>query len=90
MQAMHIERKGTHEQIDHPKRNVATKRRRENPSCTHCDKEGYDEENFWNLYPELRPKRNDKKGKQKIATTIQQNQYFESKEEEKAIAIGFA
>ena len=73
VKAIHLESTGTHEQDDHPKRTIAAKRRGPKPSCTHCEKEGHDEENCWKLYLELRPERNDRKGKQKVVTTVQQN-----------------
>ena len=63
VKAMHIENMGAHEQSDYPKRTATAKRRGEKPSCTHCEKEGEDEENCWKLHPELRPERNDKKRK---------------------------
>lgn len=56
---------------------VVAKRTEERPSSTHYEKEGHDEENRWKLYLELRPKRNDKKEKQKKVATVQQDQEFE-------------
>jgi len=41
-------------------------------SCTHCKKEGHDDEHCWILHPELRPKKFEGK-KKKTATTIQKD-----------------
>jgi len=41
----------------------------ETSSCTHYKKDGHDEDHYWKLHPELRPKRFDGKGKQKIVAT---------------------
>jgi len=43
------------------------------PSCTHCKKEGHDDEHYWKLHLELKPKRFGGKGKQKIVETAQQD-----------------
>ena len=45
VKAIHLESRRTPEWDDHPKRSVAAKRRGEKLSCTHCEKEGHDEEN---------------------------------------------
>eukprot|EP00253_Pinus_taeda_P032857 PITA_32857 len=37
------------------------------PSCTHCKKDGHDDEHCWILHPELRPKRYDCKNKKNYA-----------------------
>jgi hypothetical protein len=43
------------------------KKEDENPSCSHCKKEGHVEAKCWKLHPELRPKRfGNKKGNKKI------------------------
>jgi len=39
-------------------------------SCTHCKKDGHDDEHCWILHPELRPKKLEGK-KKKVAATIQ-------------------
>ncbi len=70
VKAIHLENRGTHGQDDHSKRIAAAKRRGVKPSFTHCEKEGHDEENCWKLHPELRPKRNGRKGKEKVVTTV--------------------
>jgi len=41
-------------------------------SCTHCKKEGHDDEHYWILYPELRPRKSEGK-KKKVAATIQKD-----------------
>jgi hypothetical protein len=39
------------------------------PSCKNCKKEGHDEDLFWQLHPEKRPKWfKEKKGKKAVAT----------------------
>lgn len=63
VKAMHVERSEIHEQNDHQKRAATGKRRGVKPSCTHCEKEGHNEENFWKHHPELTPKRNERKEK---------------------------
>jgi hypothetical protein len=45
-------------------------RKEENPSCKHCNKEGYDEDHCWQLHPEKRPKLfKEKKGRKTVAAT---------------------
>ena len=70
VKAIHLENRGTHGRDDHSKRSTSSRRRGENPSCTHWEKEGHDEEKCWKLHPELRPGRNDRKGKQKFITIM--------------------
>jgi hypothetical protein len=42
----------------------------ENLSCKHCKKEGYDDEKFWKLHLEKRPKWfKERKERKKVATT---------------------
>ena len=50
---VHIESREKHEKHDRAKRESITKRRGENPSCTHCEKEGHDGENCCKLHLEL-------------------------------------
>lgn len=59
VKVVHLESREKHGQDDHLKSTAPAKRREVRPSCTHCEKEGHDEENYWILNPELRPKRND-------------------------------
>lgn len=42
VKAMHLVSRGMHEQNDHPKRAATTKRRGENPSYTHCEKDRHE------------------------------------------------
>lgn len=88
VKAIHLQNEGTHEQDDHPKRTAVANKRGAKPSCTHCEKEWHDEENCWKLHPKLRLQRNDKKGKQKVITTVQQNQDSKSEGDKKVTAIG--
>ena len=90
VKAMHLEHKETYEQNDHPKRAATTKRRGAKTSCTHYEKEGNEEDNCWKLHPELRPKRDDRKERQKRAASMKQDQKFESEEDEKVTAAGVA
>ena len=41
-------------------------------SSTHCKKDGHDDEHYWILHPELKPKKYDGK-KKKVAVAIQKN-----------------
>jgi hypothetical protein len=36
-----------------------------NPSCTHCKKDGHDDEHCWKLHPEKRPKQFGERGRQR-------------------------
>lgn len=90
VKAMHLESSGMHVQNYHQKRAATTKRRGTKPSCTHCEKEGHDEENCWKLHLELRPKRNDRNEKQKTTPTMQQDQKSKSEEDEKVTTASFA
>eukprot|EP00253_Pinus_taeda_P008200 PITA_08200 len=51
------------------KANVAQKNK---ASCTHCKKEGHDDEHCWILHPELRPKKSEGK-KKKTTAAIQKD-----------------
>jgi len=46
-------------------------RRGEKPSCTHCEKEGHEEENWWKMHPKMRPRKNERKERQKTTPTMQ-------------------
>jgi len=56
-------------------------------SCTHCKKDGHDDEHCWILHPELRPK-NFKGNKKKTATAIQKDLGSDSGDEITIAAIG--
>ena len=40
-------------------------------TCKHCSKEGHDEDHYWKLHPEMRPKKFNNEGKQKTIATTQ-------------------
>ena len=40
-------------------------------TCKHCSKEGHDEDHCWKLHLELRPKKQNNKGKQKTTASAQ-------------------
>ena len=90
VKATHLENKETHEKNDHPKISTTTKRRGAKTSCTHCEKEGHEKDNCWRLHPELRPKRDDRKERQKRTATMQQDQKSELEEDEKVMTAGVA
>ena len=52
-------------------KNVSIKKEEEKVTCKRCSREGHDEAHFWKLHPEMGPKRNNNKGKQKKTTTTQ-------------------
>ena len=47
------------------------KKEGETITLKHCSKEGHDEAHCWKLHPELRPKKQNNKGKQKMTATTQ-------------------
>jgi len=47
------------------KKNVSIKKEGEKFTCKHCSREGHDEAHCWKLHPEMRPKRNNNKGKKR-------------------------
>lgn len=47
VKVLHIENWEKHEKDDHSKRTTIAKRREARPSCTHYDKKGCDEDNYW-------------------------------------------
>ena len=56
-------------------------------SCTHCKKDGRDDENYWILHPELRPKKFMDK-KEKTAAAIQKDLGSDSGDETTIVATG--
>jgi hypothetical protein len=59
------------------KKTSKVKREEGNPSCTHCKKSGRDDEHYWKLLPEKRPKLFSGKGKTKTISTLQQDIVFD-------------
>jgi hypothetical protein len=70
------------------KRTTTTKKEEGKSSCTHCQKDGHDDEHCWKLHPELRPKKFGGKRKQKIVATVQQDLGSDSGDEEKITTVG--
>ena len=67
---------------------VANKEDEATPSCTHCKREGHDEDHCWKLHPQLRPKRFNGKGKQKKVATTQQDLGSNSSDETLITGVG--
>lgn len=53
------------------KKNANVKKEGEKTICQHCSKDGHDEAHCWKLHPELRPKKQNNKGKQNMTATTQ-------------------
>jgi hypothetical protein len=53
------------------------------PYCTHCKRSGHDEEHYWKLHPEKKPKQFSGKGNKKTVATMQQDLVSESGDEGK-------
>ena len=60
---------------------------KDKPSCTHCKKDGHEDEHYWSLHPELKPKKFSGK-KKKTPTAIQKDLGSDSGDETIVIAIG--
>jgi hypothetical protein len=58
------------------------------PSCTHCKKSGHDDEHYWKLHLEKRPKQLGGKGKTKTVATVQQDLGFDSRDKGKITTVG--
>jgi hypothetical protein len=58
------------------------------PSCTHCKKSSHDEEHYWKLHPEKKPKQFGGKGKTKTISIVQQDLGSESGDGGKIIVVG--
>jgi hypothetical protein len=65
------------------------KKEGENFTCKHCSKDGHDEDHFWKLHPEKRPKKFGNKGKPKTVPTIQWDLGSDSGDETKITAMGY-
>ena len=63
------------------------KKEGEKTTCKHYSKEGHDEGHCWKLQPELRPKKPNNKGKEKMIATTQQDLGSDSGDETKKIAM---
>ena len=48
------------------KKNASIKKEGEKLTCKNCSKDGYNEDHYWKLHPEMRPKNFNNKGKKKI------------------------
>ena len=71
------------------KKNASVKKEGQKLTCKHCSKDGHDEDHYWKLHPEMKPKNFNNKGKQKTTTTIQQDLGYNSGYETKITAMGF-
>ena len=69
------------------KNNPSIKKEEEKLVCKNCSKEGHDENHFWKLHPEMRPKKYNNKGKQNTAATTQHDLGEDSGDESKIIAM---
>ena len=69
------------------KKNAFVKMEGEKMTCKYCSKEGHDEDHCWKLHPEMRPKKFNNKGKQKIVATTQQDLGSDSSDETKITAM---
>jgi hypothetical protein len=65
------------------KNTAIVKREEGKPSCTHCKKNGHDDEHFWKLHPEKRPKQFGGKGKKNTVAIVQQDLGSDSGDEGK-------
>jgi hypothetical protein len=65
-------------------------RKEEKPSCKHCKKEGHDQDHFWKLHPEKRPKWfKERKGRKIVAATTQETDLgSDSGDESKVSLVG--
>jgi len=62
-------------------KNNATINKEEKITCKQCSKEDHDEDHYWKLHPEMRPKKYNNKEKDKIFATTQQDLGFDSRDE---------
>jgi hypothetical protein len=70
------------------KKTATVKREEGNTSCTHCKKNGHDDEHCWKLHPEKRLKQFGGKGKTKTVAIVQQDLGSNSRDEEKFTVVG--
>jgi hypothetical protein len=73
------------------RKNVAVKKEVEKFTCKHCSKDGHDEDHYWKLHPECRPKKfgNNNKGKPKTVATVVQDLGSDSGDETKITMMGY-
>ena len=70
------------------KKEATEKKDTKESTCSHYQKKGHDETQWWKLHPELLPNKFKGKGKQNIVETIQQDLISESRDESKIVAMG--
>ena len=69
------------------KHTTTVKKEGEKPTCTHCQKKGYDASKCWKLHPELKPEKfQNKENKKTTAITIQHDLGSDSGDETKVVA----
>jgi hypothetical protein len=73
------------------RKNADVKKEGEKFTCKHCSKDGHDEDHYWKLHPERRPKKfgNNNKGKSKTVVTALQDLGLDSGDETKITAMGY-
>jgi hypothetical protein len=71
------------------RKNASVKKEGEKITCKHCSKDGHDEDHWWKLPPEKRPKKFSNKGKPKTTATIQHDLGSDSGDETKTTSMGF-
>jgi hypothetical protein len=71
--------------------NDVVKKEGEKFTCKHCSKDGHDEDHYWKLHPERRPKKfgNNNKGKSKTVVTVLQDLGSDSSDEMKITTMGY-
>jgi hypothetical protein len=70
------------------KKTATVKREEGKQSCTHCKKNGHNDEHCWKLHPEKRPKQFGGKGKTKTVATMQQDLVSDLGDEGKITTVG--
>jgi hypothetical protein len=87
LSAQHIPHKQFKKFKRKEKNTAIVKREEGNPSCTHCKKNGHDDEHYWKLHPENRPKQFGGKGKTNTITIVQQDVGSDLGDEKRIIAV---
>jgi len=57
-------------------------------SCSHCQRDGHEEDHCWKLHPNLKPKWSKKQKGRRKTTTIVQDLGSDSRDKSKVIAMG--